>query len=147
MEAQPAGEWFLCKGLNILWLHFMVYKSVDHEKMWSILFCTITMKISRRIRSKIGAKSRAHVTALTIAVFPPEAMIFVGNFLPIAFLTVYNLTDFALLESVDNFSSFSKFSLRCVACHVILQSNSHRPYFSTNERQLRYNYLFEKSSR
>ena len=49
-----------CKVLNIIWCHFMVYDSVDHGKVWSICFIyIITMKISRWIKSKIGAKSRA----------------------------------------------------------------------------------------
>ena len=27
------GEWFHCQVLNILWRHFIVYKSIDHRKL------------------------------------------------------------------------------------------------------------------
>ena len=38
MEPRAAGEWFNCKVLNILWVISMVYKGVDHGKLWSIYF-------------------------------------------------------------------------------------------------------------
>ena len=38
VEPRAAGEWFHCEVLDILWRHFMVYKSIDHEKLPSICF-------------------------------------------------------------------------------------------------------------
>ena len=38
MEPRAAGEWFHCQVLDILWRHFMVYKSIDHRKLPSICF-------------------------------------------------------------------------------------------------------------
>ena len=29
VEPRAAGEWFHCQVLNILWRHFIVYKSID----------------------------------------------------------------------------------------------------------------------
>ena len=42
VEPGAAGEWFHCQVLNILWRHFIVYKSIDHRKLPSICFFTIT---------------------------------------------------------------------------------------------------------
>ena len=35
VEPRAAGEseWFHCQVLNILWRHFIVYKSIDHRKL------------------------------------------------------------------------------------------------------------------
>ena len=33
LEPRTAGEWIHCQALNILWHHFMVYKSMDHRKL------------------------------------------------------------------------------------------------------------------
>ena len=38
VEPRAAGEWFHCQGLDILWRHFMVYKSIEHRKLPSICF-------------------------------------------------------------------------------------------------------------
>ena len=38
VEPRAAGEWFHCQVLDILWRHFMVYKSIDHRKLPSICF-------------------------------------------------------------------------------------------------------------
>ena len=35
VEQRAAGEWFQCQVFNILWRHFMVHKSIDHEKRLS----------------------------------------------------------------------------------------------------------------
>ena len=36
VEPQATGEWFHCQVFDILWRHFMVYKSIDHRKLLSI---------------------------------------------------------------------------------------------------------------
>ena len=36
VEPRAAGEWFHCQVLDILWHHFMVYKSIDHRKLPSV---------------------------------------------------------------------------------------------------------------
>ena len=33
VEPRTAGEWFLCQVLDILWRHFMVYKSIEYRKL------------------------------------------------------------------------------------------------------------------
>ena len=33
-----SSEWFRCQVLNILWCHFMVFKSIDHKKLLLICF-------------------------------------------------------------------------------------------------------------
>ena len=38
MEPQATGEWFHCQVLDILWRHFMVYKSTDHRELLPICF-------------------------------------------------------------------------------------------------------------
>ena len=43
-NSRAAGEWFHCQVLDILWRHFMVYKSIDHRKLPSTFFFTITWK-------------------------------------------------------------------------------------------------------
>ena len=40
VEPRAAGEWFHCQVLNILWRHFIVYKSIDHRKLPSIFTIT-----------------------------------------------------------------------------------------------------------
>ena len=45
-------KWFHCQVLNILWRHFMVYKSTDHRKLLSFCFLIITEK-SGRVTSDI----------------------------------------------------------------------------------------------
>ena len=37
-NVQNCGSWFHCQVLDILWRHFMVYKSIDHRKLPSICF-------------------------------------------------------------------------------------------------------------
>lgn len=113
VEPWDAGEWFHFKVLNILWRHFMVYESVDPKKCcW--LFYSIAME------------SPAHMWQLVRSQFfylkPPNVKI-MGNFAPIVLLTFYDLLDFVLWKSFDNFkSSFSKLSLHCITCYVISQS-------------------------
>ena len=36
VEPRAAGEWFHCKVYNIYSVISMVYKSVDHRKLWAI---------------------------------------------------------------------------------------------------------------
>ena len=38
VEPRAAGEWFHCQVLNILWRHFIVYKSIDRRNLPSICF-------------------------------------------------------------------------------------------------------------
>ena len=38
VEPRAAGKWFHCQVLDILWRHFMVYKSIDNRKLPSICF-------------------------------------------------------------------------------------------------------------
>ena len=54
VERRAAGEWFHCKVLNILWVISMLYKSVDHGKLWSICFLQwhlflVSCEVSRKI--------------------------------------------------------------------------------------------------
>ena len=39
VEPRDLGEWFHRQVLNILWRHFMVYRSIDHRKLPS--FCIL----------------------------------------------------------------------------------------------------------
>ena len=47
VEQRAAGEWFHCQVLNILWRHFLVYKSIDHRKLPFIFFFTTNMEKKR----------------------------------------------------------------------------------------------------
>ena len=38
VEPRAAGEWFDSQVLDILWRHFMAYKSIDHKILLSICF-------------------------------------------------------------------------------------------------------------
>ena len=38
VQNSSGSEWFHCQVLDILWHHFLVYKSIDHRKLPSICF-------------------------------------------------------------------------------------------------------------
>ena len=48
VEPRATGEWFHCQVLNILWGHFIVYKSIDHRKLPSICFLQYNNKDNLR---------------------------------------------------------------------------------------------------
>ena len=49
VEPQSAGKLFHCQVLNILWCHFIAYKSIDHRKLLLICFLQQLGKIVSRI--------------------------------------------------------------------------------------------------
>ena len=54
VEPRAAGELFHCKVLNIYGVISMVYKSVDHGKLWSICFLQVKSMVDNVRRSKLS---------------------------------------------------------------------------------------------
>ena len=69
VEPRAAGEWFHCQVLNILWRHFIVYKSIDHRKLPSICFYNNNDKLRAELVLSSVEKARAlHLTSFLLSV-------------------------------------------------------------------------------
>ena len=69
VEPRAAGEWFHCQVLDILWRHFMVYKSIDHRKLPSIFFYNNMEKVRAELAIFFVEKARAlHLTSFLLSV-------------------------------------------------------------------------------
>ena len=69
VEPRAAGEWFHCQVLNILWRHFIVYKSIDHRKLLSIFFYNNKDKLRAELVLFSVEKARAlHLTSFLLSV-------------------------------------------------------------------------------
>ena len=69
VEPRAAGEWFHCQVLDILWRHFMVYKSMDHRKLPSIFFYNNMEKVRAELAFFFVEKARAlHLTSFLLSV-------------------------------------------------------------------------------
>ena len=62
VEPRAASEWFHSQVLNILWPHFMVYKSIDHRRLPSTCFVAITWKKLVRAGFTLFSVEKARVT-------------------------------------------------------------------------------------
>ena len=71
VEPRAAGEWFHCQVLDILWRHFIVYKSihVDHRKLLLIFFYNNKDKLRAELALLSDEKARAlHLTSFLLSV-------------------------------------------------------------------------------
>ena len=89
VEPRAVRRWFQWKVWNILWCHNMVYKSVDHGKMWSMWFIPYQWKFLVNQIDKQGQLTRAW-QLIPSQFFPPEAVKCLRN------LTFYECLDFFL---------------------------------------------------
>ena len=69
VEPRAAGEWFHCQVLDILWRHFMVYKSIDHRKLRSICFYNNMKNLRAELAIFSVEKARVlHLTSFLLSV-------------------------------------------------------------------------------
>ena len=69
VETRATGEWFHCHILNILWRHFIVYKSIDHRKLPSICFLHKKKKLRAELVLFSVEKARAlHLMSFLLSV-------------------------------------------------------------------------------
>ena len=69
VEPRAAGEWFHCQVLNILWRHFIVYKSIDHRNCCRFVFYSNKDKLLAELALFSVEKARAlHLTSFLLSV-------------------------------------------------------------------------------
>ena len=68
VEPRAAGNWFDCQVLNILWRHFIVFKSIDHRKLPSICFYNNKEKLRAELALFSVEKARSfHLTSFSLS--------------------------------------------------------------------------------
>ena len=69
VEPRAAGEWFHCQVLDILWRHFMVYRSIDHRNCRRFVFYNNMEKVRAELAFFFVEKARAlHLTSFLLSV-------------------------------------------------------------------------------